>query len=62
MPTVNKRINLTVSDDLYSRLVSFRDSYDKRHYRWRHPTPLASIVVFILREYFHGRSVVSEVE
>lgn len=57
MPTDKRRINLTIDDDLYSLLCAYRKNHDAI-YRpfWKGSTPMASVVVMILREYFRRRS------
>lgn len=52
MPSDKKRINLTLDDYLLKKLIAYRDEYDHSRWRWsRRPTPLATIIVYIIRDY-----------
>lgn len=52
MPSDKKRINLTLDDYLLKKLIAYRDEYDHSRWRWcSRPTPLATIVVCIIRDY-----------
>lgn len=52
------RFFLVLDDDLYKQLLQYRAAYDsRRYYSWRHkPTPMSSVIIYILRDYFKQMS------